>query len=42
MPEAKYGIAKGRVRNDDITDKTLEGYNFKGLFTDCSKMDFIK
>ncbi|XP_043999204.1 adhesion G-protein coupled receptor G1 isoform X3 [Gambusia affinis] len=38
MPEAKYGIAKGRVRNDDITDKTLEGYNFKGLFTDCKKL----
>ncbi|XP_054916055.1 adhesion G-protein coupled receptor G1 [Poeciliopsis prolifica] len=38
MPEAKYGIDKGRVRTDNYADKTLEGYSFKGAITNCKNL----
>uniref|UniRef100_A0A3Q3WY58 Uncharacterized protein n=1 Tax=Mola mola TaxID=94237 RepID=A0A3Q3WY58_MOLML len=40
-PEAPYGITKGMVKNDVITDKILTAYNFNGTSINCSKGEWM-
>ncbi|TNN77128.1 Adhesion G-protein coupled receptor G5 [Liparis tanakae] len=37
-PEAPYGIANGRIKNDDITDRIMIAYKFSGDTIDCKAL----